>query len=84
MEYVESNLPGVRMTQPDATYLIWLDFSELKLKPSPYEFFLKEAKVALSPGGKFGEDCGQFVRLNFGTTRRLVEEGLTRIRKALK
>ena len=84
MEYVDRNLPGVRMTKPDATYLIWLDFSELKLKPSPYEFFLKEAKVALSPGGKFGEDCGQFVRLNFGTTRRLVEEGLTRIRKALK
>jgi cystathionine beta-lyase len=84
IEYVERHLPGVRMTQPDATYLLWLDFSELKLKPSPFAFFLEHAKVALSDGGKFGEGGGEFVRLNFGTTRRIVEEGLTRIKKALK
>lgn len=84
IEYIERNLPGVRMTKPDATYLLWLDFSELKLKPSPYEFFMKHAKVAFSDGGKFGEGCEQFVRLNFGTTRRVVKEGLERIRKALK
>lgn len=84
IEYVEKNLPGVRMTKPDATYLLWLDFSELKLQPSPYEFILKEAKVALSNGAVFGEDCGEFVRLNFGTTRRLIEQGLDRISKALK
>lgn len=84
IEYLERNLPGVRMTKPDATYLLWLDFSELRLKPSPYEFFLKEAKVAFSKGAVFSEDCGQFVRLNFGTTRRVLMEGLERIRKSLR
>lgn len=84
IEYIEKNLPGVRMTKPDATYLLWLDFSELKLQPSPYEFFLKKAKVAFSDGKVFGEDCRQFVRLNFGTTRKVVMEGLERIQKALK
>ena len=84
VEYVEQNLPGIRVTKPDATYLIWLDCSELRLKPAPYEFFLKEAKVAFSNGAKFGAGNEQFVRLNFGTSRKLVEEGLRRITKALK
>ncbi len=65
LEYVEQNLPGVRTTKPDATYLMWLDFSEYKLDPAPYEFFLKEAKVAFSPGAAFGKGSEQFVRFNF-------------------
>jgi cystathionine beta-lyase len=84
IEYVEKYLPGVRMTKPDATYLIWLDCAELRLKPSPYEFFLKQAKVALSDGGKFGKGNEQFVRLNFGATRSVLVDGLARMRKALR
>jgi cystathionine beta-lyase len=84
LEYVKENLPGIRITKPDATYLMWLDFSEYKLQPSPYEYFFNQAKVAFSDGKKFGIGSEQFVRLNFGTTRRNVEEGLKRITKAIK
>jgi cystathionine beta-lyase len=84
MNYLENNLPGVRMTKPDATYLLWLDFSEYALQPSPYEFFLKNAKVAFSAGEKFGRGSEQFVRLNFGTSRKILVEALQRITKALK
>lgn len=84
VDYVEKNLSGIRVTKPDATYLSWLDCSELRLKPAPYEFFLKEAKVAFSNGAKFGEGNEQFVRLNFGTSRKFVEESLRRITKAIK
>jgi cystathionine beta-lyase len=83
LKYVDENLPGVRATNPDATYLMWLDCSELKLKPAPYDFFLKEGKIALSNGGKFGKGNEQFVRLNFGTSSKLLKHGLDRIRKAL-
>jgi cystathionine beta-lyase len=83
VDYVEWNLPGIRVTKPNATYLSWLDCSELNLKPSPYKFFLKEAQVALSDGRKFGAGNEQFVRLNFGAPRKTVELGLQRIRKAL-
>jgi cystathionine beta-lyase len=84
LDYVDKNLPGVCATKPDATYLLWLDCSQLKLKPSPYEFFLQEAKVASSDGAKFGKGNEQFVRLNFGTSRKLLEEGLNRMSRALK
>ncbi|MEO5887365.1 MAG: PatB family C-S lyase [Anaerolineales bacterium] len=84
VDTITQHMPGVNVTVPDATYLAWLDFSELKLKPSPYQFFLKEAKVALSDGKKFGKGSEQFVRLNFGTSRKWLEQGLERMRKALK
>lgn len=83
VEYVDRYLPGIRITKPDATYLIWLDCSELKLAQTPYAFFLDKAKVALSDGGKFGKGSEQFVRLNFGTSRRILKQGLNRMRKAL-
>jgi cystathionine beta-lyase len=84
LEYVGQNLPGVRATKPDATYLMWLDFSEYKLEPAPFDFFLQHAKVAFSPGAVFGKGSEQFVRLNFGTSRKLVLEALERVRKVLK
>ena len=77
-------MPGVRITMPDATYMAWLDFTQLDLKKSPYDFFLKRAKVALSDGAIFGEAGKGHVRLNFGTSRRVLTQGLERIRKALR
>jgi cystathionine beta-lyase len=82
--YVTDNMPGVRITVPDATYLAWLDFTQLKLKKSPFDFFMKEAKVALSDGKIFGEDYCEYARLNFGTSRKTLKQGLDRMRKALK
>jgi cysteine-S-conjugate beta-lyase len=84
VDYVTENMPGVHITVPDATYLSWLDFTQLKLKKSPFEFFMKEAKVALSDGKIFGEDYKEYVRLNFGTSRKILKQGLDRIRKVLK
>lgn len=84
VNYVTTYLPMLRITIPDATYLAWIDCSELRLKPSPYEFFLKEARLALSDGGRFGKGSEQFVRLNFGTSRKVLKQGLERIRKALE
>ena len=83
LDYLERNVPKVRVTCPDATCLAWLDCTALNLNPSPYEFFLKQAKVALSDGKVFGKENEQFVRLNFGTSRKLLEQGLTRMKKAL-
>ena len=84
VDYVAKNLPMLCTTVPEATYLAWFDCSELNLKPSPFEFFLKEAKVALGDGGRFGKGSEQFVRLNFGTSRKILKQGLDRIRKAIR
>jgi len=84
IDYVAEYMPDVRTTVPEATYLAWLDFTQLNLKKSPFDFFLKKAKVALSDGAIFGEGGNGHVRLNFGTSHKWLEEGLERMRKALK
>jgi hypothetical protein len=49
----------------------------------PFTFFLERAKVALNDGALFGAGGQGFVRLNFGTPRALLTEGLERMRRAL-
>ena len=87
VDYVAENLPDVRVTRPAATYLAWLDCSELARKGlitgSPFEFFMKEAKVAFGEGKIYGERSSDFVRLNFGCTRRTLKQALDRLRDSL-
>jgi cystathionine beta-lyase len=83
-EYLGENMPGTFFTIPDATYLGWLDFRQTKIEGSPYQFFLKNARVALSEGRIFGEEGAGHVRLNFGAPRKTLAQGLERMRKALK
>ena len=83
IDYVTEYLPGVRIAIPDATYLAWMDFSQLNLKKSPFDFFLKKAKVALSDGKIFAPAYRDYVRMNFGTSRNILRKGLDQMRKAL-
>ena len=87
VDFVKRELPGIRITVPDATYLAWLDCSELiksgKISGSPFNFFLKETRVALNDGVAFGTGGEGFVRLNFGCPRATLAEGLERMKKAL-
>ncbi len=83
LEYVTRYMPDVRTTVPAATYLGWLDFTQTDIEGSPYEFFKDKARVALSEGKIFGNEGAGHVRLNFGTSRKTLEQGLERMRKAL-
>ena len=74
----------MRITVPKATYLAWLDFTQLEFETLPYEFFFETAKVALSNGAVFGENGKGHVRLNFGTSRRILKQGLSRMDRALQ
>lgn len=82
VEAVRSRLPGVTIDVPQGTYLAWLDCSALDLV-NPQQFFLEQAKVGLSAGVDFGDRHQQFVRLNFGCPRSLLEEGIGRMERAL-
>lgn len=82
VDAVRSRLPGVTINVPQGTYLAWLDCSALDLD-NPQQFFLEQGKVGLSPGLDFGDQHQQFVRLNFGCPRSLLEEGIARMERAL-
>jgi cystathionine beta-lyase len=83
-DYVRRHLPGVTMTPPEGTYLAWLDCRGAgPAAADPFTFFLERAKVALNDGALFGRGGQGFVRLNFGSPRALLTEGLERMRRAL-
>lgn len=81
-EYLRAELPDVRYYRPEGTYLAWLDCASLGLPTSPFQFFLEQARVAFSPGGDFGPQGEQCVRLNFATSPDLLREILDRMTAA--
>lgn len=81
-DYVVENFPGAVMDRPEGTYLAWLDFRNTHIKSNPYEFFLKNARVALNDGVPFGPGGEGFVRLNFGCPRSMLISALERMKKA--
>ncbi len=83
-DYVRGHLPGVTMTPPEGTYLAWLDCRNAGAAAAdPFTFFLERAKVAFNDGTLFGRGGQGFVRLNFGSPRSILTEGLERMRRAL-
>ena len=81
-DYVAARIKAMRplsMATMEASYLAWIDCSALNCA-DPHALFLG-AGVALSPGSQF--NAPQFVRLNFGTQRALLEQAMDRMALAL-
>jgi len=79
LEQVIAQIPGMHLAHIEATYLAWIDISELQLDDAPA--FFEQAGVGLSPGRDFGNP--DFIRLNFGCTRNTLELALRRIQAAV-
>lgn len=82
--FARTHWPTVRHFPPEATYLAWFDLRPLALPEEPYDFLLREARVALSPGRNFGTAGAGHVRLNFATTPAILDTILERLRSALE
>ncbi|MBT4521041.1 MAG: putative C-S lyase [Halieaceae bacterium] len=81
-DYLEQQIAaidGLSMAHVEATFLAWINISELQLD-KPFEHFLAHG-VALSDGADMGD--GNYLRLNFGCTRTTLEEMLSRITTAV-
>lgn len=81
-QFVKNEIPGVKHTSPEGTYLAWLDFSSLGLDDVE-AFLLENAKVALNSGAWFGPGGEGYARLNFATSHAIVDSALRRIRDAV-
>lgn len=82
-ELLAEHLPAVKYRPPSAGYLAWLDCSALGIQGDPARVFLERGRVALSSGPSFGAQGTGFARLNFATTRALLEEAVRRMARAV-
>lgn len=92
VEYIRANhdyaiarlsaVPGLRMTAPESSYLLWVDASRCpalsNMKAHSIAGHLLEAGVGVSDGKDFGASAACF-RLNVACARRTLERGLARI-----
>jgi cystathionine beta-lyase len=81
--FLRARLPQLDYAGTEGTYLAWLDFRRLELGERLHEVLLKECKLALNDGRTFGPAGKGFARLNFATSRGILEEALSRLTRGL-
>ncbi|MDR0839767.1 MAG: PatB family C-S lyase [Christensenellaceae bacterium] len=83
VRFCAEHLPRVKTFVPEGTYLMWLDFSDYRLPQAALMQKLQaEAKVALNDGSHYGPEGIGFARLNIGTSREMLLQGLAQIASA--
>ena len=83
-EYIRKNIPEIRVIEPEGTFLVWLDFRALGFEAKELENFIKEqAQIALNSGYWFGRQGAGFARMTFACPRKLLENGLSKLNKAV-
>lgn len=81
-EFLELNLPGVKMIMPEATYLVLLDFREFNLSQKELnDKMIKEAKIGLNDGATFGKQGEGFMRINVACPRSILSEALEQMKQ---
>ena len=82
--FLKKNLPGVVPMKPEATYLVWLDFSAFGLSDDELNKKIVDAGVGLNRGIQFGRQGSGYMRMNIGCTRFMLELALEKIAQAFK
>lgn len=84
VQYVQNNIPKIKVGKSDATYLIWINCKDLNMKQSQLmDFMLKEAKIAFNDGSTFGPEGIGYVRMNIACHRSTLEKALFQLKNAI-
>ena len=83
-DYLKSNISEITLVESDATYLLWLDCSQLNIPSKELsEYLRKDYGLFLSPGIQFGENGDSFMRMNIACPEKLLLDGLNRLREGV-
>jgi cystathionine beta-lyase len=79
-----TNMPQIKLIEPDGTFLVWIDFRELGLDARQLEkFFTSDAHMAVNPGHWFGREGAGFARINIACPRSVLQTALGQLDKAI-
>jgi cystathionine beta-lyase len=83
-EFAKKHSDKMDLIEPEATYLLWLDFNKLKFSDKDLGLFLiKKAKLGLNPGTMFGSGGEGFHRMNIACPRSTIVIALNQLEDAL-
>ncbi|MFH0837887.1 MAG: pyridoxal phosphate-dependent aminotransferase [Patescibacteria group bacterium] len=80
-----NKIPGFKLEKPEGAFYAFPDISDLKVHNSfaLAELLMEKARVAVVPGGAFGEEGDQCIRFSFASSMADIKEGLKRIKESL-
>lgn len=83
LDFLALNLPNIKATKLEGTYLLWLDFRGTNLTSEEIEYKMeREAKIVTDMGRKFGESAKCFMRFNIACPLATIEDAMNRLKKA--
>lgn len=83
-DFLAVNLPEVRLVKSSATYLLWLDCSDITDNSRELaEFIRHKTGLYLSAGGSYRGNGAQFLRLNIACPHTVLTDGLERLRQGV-
>jgi len=84
-EFCKKHIPGVKPLRPQASFLVWLDFTELNLDHAQLlDLCVDKAHLAMNDGEMFGPGGESHMRLNVGTPRAILQQALEQLAQAVK
>lgn len=84
-EFLQRELPTVRLVEPEGTYLLWLDFRAFGLTDEQLDdIIIHKAKLWLDSGHIFGDGGSGFQRLNMACPWSTLDAGLKSLATAFK
>jgi cystathionine beta-lyase len=83
-EFIKSEVLGIKVVRSEATYLMWLDCSDITDCATELANFLREKTgLYLSEGGQYGKAGDRFLRMNIACPRKVLLEGLERLKRGV-
>ena len=84
-QFISDNLPQLHVVPVTATYLVWIDVSEVtKDSNALAQKIRQETGLIINPGTYYHGNGNEFIRINIAYPLAQIKDGLTRLAKAIK
>lgn len=84
-QFISDNLPQLHVVPGTATYLVWIDVSEVtKDSNALAQKIRQETGLIINPGTYYHGNGNEFIRINIAYPLTQIKDGLTRLAKAIK
>ena len=84
VSYIKENIPQLKAIVPQASYLVFIDFSALQLNQKDIvALCTNRAHLALNDGSIYGEEGNGYMRINLACPRSVVRQALAQLKDAI-
>ena len=84
-DYINKEMPGVKLVEPEGTFLLWLDCRDLHISDDELDrLVIEKAKLWLDGGRMFGPCGSGYQRINMACPRATLEKALKQFAEAVR